>query len=244
MKKSGLNLHDLIIVFIIYIFAITGYWYGTTTSQKKLEIAEQNLKEAKNQIQFLENKIKDLTVSPAIIPSATPTPTPTIKIKKVTLKTTAPDPAPTEPWGVSRQIGENTWTLKIQMDDRMAEPKEIFEALNAYRQRHQREALEWDQNLADYARSRAQYFTSISKLDNHAGFSEYTKNVENIKRLGFRGLGENSSYGYQMYGVHIIEWVFAGDKPHDDNQLDSKWSHVGVGVDGNQTDIIFGGSKL
>jgi len=52
-------------------------------------------------------------------------------------------------------------------------------------------------------------------------------------------LGENISYGYRLEGVHLIEWMYAGDKPHDDNQLDSKWDHVGIGVKETATCIIF-----
>jgi hypothetical protein len=43
--------------------------------------------------------------------------------------------------------------------------------------------------------------------------------------------------------VHLIEWVYAGDKPHNDNQLSSKWSAVGIGISGSATDLVFGGSK-
>jgi uncharacterized protein YkwD len=147
-------------------------------------------------------------------------------------------------WGKAKQIGEHTWTMQIGMDDAMATPSEIFEALNSYRRLHGRNTLSWDDKLASYALTRAQYFTQIGDLDEHAGFSEYLKDENNFKALGFWALGENSSYGYRLSGTHLIEWIYAGDKPHDDNQLNSDWSHVGIGVDGNQTNLIFGGQKI
>lgn len=134
--------------------------------------------------------------------------------------------------------------MKIQMDDRMTTPKEIFEALNIYRSRNQRSQLEWDNRLAEYANTRAKHFTELGKLDAHAGFKDYTNNIDNVKKLGFWSLGENSSYGYRLLGVHIIEWVYAADEPHNNNQLSPDWSHVGIGVDGNQTALIFGGNKM
>lgn len=147
-------------------------------------------------------------------------------------------------WGKAKQIGEHTWTMKIGMDDTMATPQEIHEALNNYRRLHGRNTLSWDDKLAEYALSRARYFTQIGDLDEHAGFSEYLKDENNFKVLGFWALGENSSYGYRLSGTHLIEWVYAGDKPHDDNQLNPDWTHVGIGVDGYQTNLIFGGQKM
>ncbi len=158
--------------------------------------------------------------------------------------TASPDKSPysdnSGPWGVAEQISEHTWSMKIGDDNRMATPDEIYTALNNYRKDKGRNQLRWDNRLAKYAQTRAQYFTSLGKLDEHAGFSDYVQNPDNLKTLGFWGVGENSSYGYRLSGVHLIEWIFAGDKPHDDNQLDPGWTDVGVGVDGIQTDIIFG----
>lgn len=149
-----------------------------------------------------------------------------------------------EEWGKAKQIGEYTWTMKIGFDPAMATPQEIFDALNNYRRLHGKNTLYWDDRLANYALSRARYFTQIGNLDSHAGFSEFVKSEDNVRSLGFWGLGENSSYGYRLNGTHLIEWVFAGDKPHDDNQLSSDWTHVGIGVDGNQVDLIFGGQQI
>ncbi len=143
-------------------------------------------------------------------------------------------------WGIAKQISEKTWTIKVGFDPKMANAKEIFEALNNYRETHGRNKLQWDERLANFALTRAKYFTKIGSLDEHKGFKEYVNNIENLKKLGFMKLGENSSYGYRLEAVHLIEWVFAADKPHDENQLSPEWTHVGIGVDRYQVDIIFG----
>ncbi len=143
-------------------------------------------------------------------------------------------------WGIARQVDENTWTMQVGNDKNMATPDEVFAALNNYRKQHGSTVLVWDQNLADFAKKRVTTFISIKGLDNHTGFNEYFKNSDNIRNLGFQALGENSSYGYKMAGVHLVEWVFAGDAPHNDNQLDRTWSHVGISVSGTAVDVIFG----
>ncbi|MBI5126953.1 peptidoglycan-binding protein [Candidatus Roizmanbacteria bacterium] len=149
-----------------------------------------------------------------------------------------------EEWGKAKQISEHSWTMNIGYDAKMATPGEIFEALNNYRIKHGRNSLNWDDRLANYASQRAQYFTSIDNLDEHAGFNEFLKSEDNVRSLGYYWLGENSSFGYRLEGVHLIEWIYAGDQPHNDNQLNPDWTHVGIGVDGYQTDLIFAAQPI
>jgi len=182
-----------------------------------------------------ENR-KQPTESPNL-PTKSPTTNPS---KPITVAT----PKSKEPWGVAKQIDEVTWTMKIGQDERIGTPQEIYEALNVYRQQHGKGILTWDQNLAAYAQQRANYFNSIKNIDKHVGFKEYTNNIENLRKLGFWSVGENCNYGQRLLGVHLIEWIYAGDKPHDDNQLNSLWTHIGVGVDGLGVDIIFGANKI
>ncbi len=183
-----------------------------------------------------------------------PTPAPTLNTASFMVVNEAPvatkaamprllatDPGP---WGVAKQLDEHTWTIKLEPDEHMATPQEIFSALNSYRAAKGRLPLAWSDNLAAYALERAKYFTILGSLDGHAGFNTFLQNEDNFTKLGFTKLGENSAYGYRMTGVHLIEWVFAGDKPHDDNQLSSDWSHVGIGVNGKESNLIFGGSRL
>lgn len=190
-----------------------------------------------NPLLSLKNTIQNSpTATPTVTPVVTtPTTTPTPNIKPV-IKA----PTPTIEWGKALQIGEKTWTINVGMDERMATPQEIFEALNSYRQRYSRGTLTWDNKLAEYAQSRANTFISLGKTDAHAGFSNFIDNEDGFNKLEMNGLGENSSFGYRLLGVHLIEWVYAADEPHNTNQLNSKWTHVGIGVSGDATDLIFG----
>lgn len=150
----------------------------------------------------------------------------------------------TTPWGVAKQINDVTWTIKVGQDDRMATPQETLQALNAYRQTHGAGPLTWDNNLATFAQNRATYLNSIKTTDEHKGFKEYVASEDNVKKLGFWSLGENSGYGSKLIGVHLIEWIYAADEGHNKNQLDTRWSHVGIGIEGLGVAFIFGGDKI
>ena len=171
-----------------------------------------------------------------LVPTKVVTPT-----KKIISPTPTPD---SEPWGVAKQVDEVTWTMKIGEDEKMATSQEIFDALNAYRQRYGSQILTWDTNLGNYAQTRAKYLNSIKNVDKHEGFTNFVNNEDGFNKLGFTMLGENISYGYKLNGVHVIEWMYAGDEPHNNNQLDTRWDHVGIGVDGLATCLIFGTGKM
>jgi uncharacterized protein YkwD len=190
-------------------------------------------------------RISYYTIIASPTPTNTPTPTLLPTKKPVPSKTPTPTRIPTpSTWGVSEQVGKETWTIKVAQDDKMASPQDIFAALNNYRSQKGSGTFSWDNKLADFAVKRANTYASLGKLDEHAGFESYVKDVENMKALGFWGVGENSSFGYKMLGVHLIEWVFAGDAPHNNNQLDPSWTHVGIGVNGTAVDIVFGKNKI
>lgn len=157
--------------------------------------------------------------------------------------TPAATAAPTMPWGQARQIDEHTWTIDVKHDDHMTSAQEIFSALNVYRKQRGKGELSWDSRLASFAEGRANGFNEKGDLDAHAGFQDYIHNQDGFNKLGFFALGENSSIGYTLNGTHLIEWVYAGDKPHDDNQLSDQWTHVGIGVAGDATNLVFGGKK-
>lgn len=169
--------------------------------------------------------------------------TPEIKIKP----TLTPQPlaiADTTPWGIAQQIDEHTWQLRIQMDEKMATANEVLTALNEYRRIHGSGPVAWDERLANYALERAKYFTSIKNVDKHQGFEEKLKDEQGFRDLGFWSLGENASYGYRLEAVHLIEWMYAADKDHNQNQLEPRWTHVGIGIDGVATCLIFGKDKI
>lgn len=178
-----------------------------------------------------------------VVPTVFPTP----KIKIITPTTVKPKIYPTpdnEPWGIARQIDDVTWTMKVGEDEKMATAREIWDALNQYRKNHGSQNLNWDTKLADYAQTRAKYLNSLKNVDGHEGFSNFVNNEDGFNKLGFTSLGENISYGYKLNGVHTIEWMYAGDKPHNENQLDNRWNYVGIGVDGLATCLIFGTGKF
>ncbi len=187
------------------------------------------LENARKQALSRYTQIKELGVGQKklVIPTATPTPL----LQK------------SQEWGKAVQIDEHTWTMQVKNDEKQGTPQEILQALNSYRQKHGKGSLSWDSSLANYAHSRANEFSQKGTLDGHKGFMDFMNNQDGFSKLGFSSLGENSSYGYTLEGVHLIEWVYAADKPHDDNQLNSEWTHVGVGVVGVATNLVFGGKK-
>ncbi len=220
----------------------TKYWGNIKYSVNLLVSPEIENTVIRTEIVEIPRESQNQEIIPTSKPIiATKVITPTIIIKKKIYPTPTPD---NEPWGVARQIDDVTWTMKVGQDETMATPREIWEALNQYRQTHGSQILNWDTKLADYAQSRAKYLNSQKDVDGHEGFSNFVKNEDGFNKLGFNALGENISYGYKLNGVHIIEWMYAGDKPHNDNQLDNKWNYVGIGVDGLATCLIFGTGKF
>ncbi len=201
-----------------------------------LSLAFLSLIYSNHYVQTESAKLKH--IFPTSVPTATPIPIPT----PTTIQVLPADNS--DPWGVSKQISEYTWTTKVGQDARMATPQEILTALNNYRARFFAQPLTWDEKLAQYAQSRADYFNSKNDLDSHAGFNDFLTNQDGFSKLGYGRVGENSSLGYRLLGVHIIEWIYAGDKPHDDNQKDKDWDHVGIGVSGTATDLIFATSRF
>lgn len=155
-----------------------------------------------------------------VLPEVTNTPTPT--------PTKASKPKTGEAMGVTKEK---------EADEEDTPSSRIFSALNNYRKQKGVGQLSWNNSLADFAKKRAETFASTGALDGHAGFNEYFNG--NMQAMGFSGVGENSSFGHKVDAVFIIESVFAGDAPHENNQLNPSWNQVGIGVSGTAVDIIF-----
>jgi uncharacterized protein YkwD len=232
----------------ILVIGVTG-WVGWKYKDEIREAINppyisENIEE-KTDTEIKTNTIRVTTINkknqlPTVVPKKTVTPTVIVK-KKVTVATPTPDNGP---WGVAKQIDEVTWTMKVGEDGKMATAKEIWDALNQYRKNHGSQVLNWDEKLANYANERAKYLYSIKAVDKHTGFINFVNHEDGFNKLGFTALGENISYGYKLNGVHIIEWMYAGDEPHDKNQLDNRWNYVGIGVNGLATCLIFGTGKF
>lgn len=178
---------------------------------------------------------KIAALSPVLSLTPTPTPTPV-------------DPYADDPdlkdaaWGEAVQVSDTGYRMKIAYDSVMATATETFQALNWYRYTKGKSNLTWDDRLAKYALERATYICENGS-DSHAGFSDYVENQEGYKTLGFYRLGENMSVNMRFTGTHLIEWMYAADEAHDSNQL-GDWSHVGVGIFGDCSDLIFGNNMI
>lgn len=240
MKKAFLILFVIFLPLFFYFnlvfLSVEKTFFKEGFSKKENLIKEKKpsffLPKSRLEINLKTQDLKDNELTPTkdLISFLTPTP----------LKTNNSS----DEWGQLKKLSDHTYTIKVGLDPKMATAQEIFEALNEYRYHHQKEKLIWDNQLAEFAQQRAIYFTNIGQTDEHQGFVNYVNDINNVKKLGFWSLGENSSYGYQLEATHLIEWVFAASPEHNSNQLSSDWTHVGVGVDHTQVDIIFGGNKM
>lgn len=114
---------------------------------------------------------------------------------------------------------------------------EIVNALNNYRAKNGRPALTQDDFLMAYAQQRVQYFIARGGLDNH---DEFFKDIKDPKFNAYYSLGENSGSSGTMTAQQLIEEFYGRSSGHNDNQLSTQWNHVGVGVSGIYTDIVFG----
>lgn len=238
------NKNKLIIVFIIftlsYLSGKVPFLDDTDMTKKAQVLAEtttpdfsskNNRELSRGKIEYIQHfQIKQI----AIGQKASPLPGPTL----------IPPDTSVAAWGVAKKIDTHTYTMRLAPDSTMGTPAEILTALNMYRQQHGKGTLAWDDKLAGFANTRAEYFSQKGSLDNHAGFLDYLNNQDGFQKLGFANVGENSSIGFTLHAVHVIEWVYAGDAEHNNNQLNSDWHYVGIGVNGNATDLVFGGNKL
>lgn len=187
----------------------------------------------------LESGVRSPKIAVAGVAIAAATTTPVVATSTPTLPPTfIPSP------GQSVKVNDTTWRITVPQDTTMGTQAEVFAALNSYRQKKGQAQLLWDDKLGSYAQSRADFFAANGSMDGHLGFNNYISNQNGFNALGFSSLGENSAFlGGTIEATRIIEVIFAGDVPHDSNQLDSKWSHAGVGVHGQAVDVVFGGRK-
>lgn len=180
---------------------------------------------------------KDNNVSPKptlkLILSESPTPT-----HYVTPNPTSIDND--KPWGQAWRQDDGSYTLKIQEDAVMSEPRELADAINRYRETKGVSRLEWSDALNAYAQTRAEYVAKNGS-DHHAGFNNFIENEDGYNKLGFNCLGENMSEGFRLSGTHLVEWMYAQSPGHDANQLNPIYNRVGVGISERISVLIFGG---
>ncbi|MCC6711095.1 MAG: hypothetical protein IT416_01955 [Candidatus Pacebacteria bacterium] len=192
-----------------------------------------------NNVQQANTKIEEKNYEVTISQSPTTTPIP-IPTKIIDPYTSDPNLKDAE-WGEAVKTDSGSYTMKVGMDAQMTTANELYEALMSYRNIKGKSRLTWDDKLASYALERATYICQNGS-DQHAGFSEFLNNG-GYDKLGFRHLGENMSYGIRMSGVHLIEWIYSQSPGHEANQT-GQWSHIGVGIFGDCSVLIFGDYKM
>lgn len=120
--------------------------------------------------------------------------------------------------------------------------QQILQALNTYRASRGIPPLVFDSTLQTFAQSRADQFISAGDMDSHAGFQNMLQD-DGFNKMGFDILGENSSYGEWGSPQNLIESIYASSPAHNESQLRTDWTHVGIGVSGHATNLVFGGKK-
>ncbi len=185
----------------------------------------------------LSNKttVENSSLKPTLSPTLTSTPTPTQYVTP-----TPTSIADDKPWGQAWRQDDGSYTLKIQEDAMMSDPRELADAINRYRETKGVSRLEWSDALSAYAQTRAEYIAKNGS-DHHAGFNTFIENEDGYNKLGFNCLGENMSEGFRLSGTHLVEWMYAQSPGHDANQLNSIYNRVGVGISEKISVLIFGG---
>jgi|SRR3989338_448401 len=118
----------------------------------------------------------------------------------------------------------------------------VLAALNNYRAKNGAVALSIDNTLHSYAQTRVDYLKNTGKLDNHAGHQEFMKN-DGFTKLGFNSIAENQSWNYKGTAEGLISQFYSKSIGHNKNQLNPEYTHVGIGINGPFTNIVFGGRK-
>ena len=119
----------------------------------------------------------------------------------------------------------------------------VLQALNDYRSKNGIGKLSRDNKLQSYAQTRADYLKSLGKLDKHAGHKEFMKN-NGFNILGFNAIAENQSWNYKGSVEGLIESLYGKSSGHNKNQLNPEYTHVGIGINGAFTNLVFGGRKI
>lgn len=243
-KEKAVKLPMLsVIITIIWIFVLIIIPQEKTSKQIRADVEKPKTKRCNiSEYQWIvvdentncEKEIKAFEET-KIVPSPAPT------YKPIDQYANNPDLKNAE-WGEAVQKESGSYTIKVGMDEKMTTPNELYEALMSYRQVKGKSRLTWNDKLASYATERALYICQNGS-DQHAGFNDFINNQNGFDILGYRHLGENMSYGMRMSGVHLIEWIYSTSPGHEANQT-GQWSHIGVGIAGDCSVLIFGNYKI
>lgn len=163
-------------------------------------------------------------------PTSTPKPSKTPRPSKTPTATSTPKPS-IKPSPAVKSV--QTGSINTQS---------VLNALNNYRAKNGSGSLQLDSTLQNYAQTRADHLKSLGKLDKHAGHQEFMKN-DGFGKLGFNAIAENQGYNYKGDATGLIESFYGKSSGHNTNQLNPTYTHVGIGINGPFTNLIFGGKK-
>jgi len=170
----------------------------------------------------------------------TPRPVPSISPEKTPRPSSTPRPSKTPKPSV---VSTPNPTVTTAPTTTGINQQTILNALNSYRQKNNASTLILDPKLQIFAQNRADLLKASGKLDNHAGFNDYIKNQDGFNKLGFNTLAENQSWNFKGTAAGLIEQLYGKSTGHNKNQLNPAYSHVGIGVSGSYTNLVFGGKK-
>jgi uncharacterized protein YkwD len=164
---------------------------------------------------------------PTLIP--TPTPKPTVK--------------PTQKPSIKPKSTSSIKSTPKPVNNNSFSSQQVLDALNNYRASKGIAKLQFDQKLQTYAKTRSDYLKSRGSLDNHAQFNDLIQNQDGFGKLGFNALAENQSWNYKGTAEGLITEFYAKSPGHNANQLSGEYTHVGIGITGEYTNLVFGGRK-
>lgn len=159
-----------------------------------------------------------------------PTPSPTVLSAQTKMQSPSPKP-------------QKKALIKKTTTNSPFNTEEVLQALNTYRVSKGIGSLIIDPKLQTYAQTRVNSLKTNGKMDNHAGFNAFIANGDGFNSLGFNSLAENQSWNYKGDPSGLISEFYAKSPGHNANQLNPIYTHVGIGINAEYTNIIFGGSK-
>jgi len=158
--------------------------------------------------------------------SPVPTPTPTLTPKPTSVKQKSSPVVKSAQTSAGKISGQS-----------------VLQAFNNYRGKNGVGSLTIDEKLQSYAQSRADHLKSIGKLDKHAGHQEFMAGG-GFNKLGFNAIAENQGWNFKGDAIGLIESFYGKSSGHNKNQIDLKYTHVGIGISGAFTNLVFGGRKI
>lgn len=177
--------------------------------------------------------------TPQVLAESKVIPSPSVYLKSTDIQKPSPTSSPSN-LSKARSATKNKPVKGIQVSG--FSNAQVLEALNNYRAKNGVGALSFDTKLQEYAQGRVNYLVSLGKLDKHSGHKEFMSN-NGFEKLGFGAVAENQSWNFKGDAKGLIESFYGKSSGHNKNQLSPEYSHVGIGISGAFTNLVFGGKK-